>query len=126
MRAIFKKDYRGILLRIFGGQRQGEIAYAFLCVRGLEAVIQFPSDWDEQRRAWVRIGIGFLKLGFSFPWSKVVRDDGQCSGPQYGFEFHSDMLWIYFGKCTWRSQDQRKHLAINMPWKWRHSQKRKF
>lgn len=120
MRAIVEKDYRGLLLRIFGAGYDGEIAYVRLGLRGLQAVIDFPSDWDEHRRAWVRIGLGFITLAFSFPWSKVVPDQ-QCSGPEYGFKFYSDMLWIYFGKSTGWSKDPRKYIAIDMPWQWRHA-----
>lgn len=121
MRSIIEKDYGGFLLRIFGANYQGEIAYARVGLSGLMGVIEFPSDWHDYRRAWVRIGLGFITLAFSFPWSKVVPDQGQCSGPEYGFKFHSDMLWIYFGKSTGCSKDSRKYLAINMPWQWRHA-----
>lgn len=119
MRTIFEKDYRGLLLLIFAANYRGEIAYAHLGLEGLQATIQFPSDWNEPRRGWVLIGLGFITLAFSFPWSTVVPDHGQCSGPEYGFKFHRDILWIYYGKSTGRRTDPV--ISIHMPWKWRHA-----
>lgn len=118
VRARIEKDHRGILLRLFGFRCNGEFAYARLGFRGLEATIELPSDWHENRRAWVRIGLGFITLAFSFPWSTVVPDEGQCSGPEYGFKFHSDILWIYYGKSTGLRTDPV--ISINMPWQWRY------
>lgn len=98
--------------------RSGEVAYIKFGLSGLKAEIEFPSDWHEYRRAWVRLGFGLFKLAFSFPWSKVVPDDGQCSGPQYGFCFFSDGLHLHWGKM--KSGRGSPFAIINMPWHWRH------
>jgi len=80
MRLRVEKERRGLLLRCWSSDyMQGEIAYALLGWRGPKLEIEFPSDWHEYRRAWIRIGIGFLTTAFSFPWKKTVPDDGQCS-----------------------------------------------
>ena len=97
-----------------------ECAYIVLELRGLKAEIEFPSDWHEHRMGWVRIGLGFITIAFAFPWKWTVPDEGQCSGPRYGFAFFGDKLWIYFGKDTGRSRDPRRYLALSMPWEWRH------
>ena len=103
------------LLRVFGND--GEIASAVFGIRGLQAEIEFPSDWHDLRRAWVRLGLGFGAVCFSFPWSKVVPDEGQCSGPTYGFTFYEDLLWIKYGKNDGRGGAR---ITINMPWAWKH------
>lgn len=107
---------RALLFRVF--TRNGEVAYAVLGLRGIRADIEFPSDWHERRRAWVRLGCGFLSIAFSFPWKRVVPDDGQCSGPTYGFYFFGDSLVLEYGKTHGRRGDPQKH--IQMPWGWRH------
>jgi len=106
------------MLRLMAGQWGHEIAYAKLGITGLQAEIEFPSDWHETRRAWMRFGLGLLKIAFSFPWPKTVPDEGQCSGPTYGFHFHSDYLWLHYGKSIGRRGDP--HKAFKMPWRWRH------
>lgn len=115
---------RALVLRVF--TRQGEIAYAVFGLRGVRADIEFPSDWHERRRAWIRLGCGFLSIAFSFPWSRVVPDCGQCSGPTYGFYFFDDSLVLQWGKSKggWdgRRRDPIKH--IQMPWGWRHVEHR--
>lgn len=115
-----KERRRGWLLRCWSSDyRQGEIAYAFFGLRGLKAEIEFPSDWHEHRRAWIRLGFGLVTIAFSFPWHRVVPDQGQCSGPTYGFYFFEDHLVIEYGKSTGRpGRDPRKF--INMPWGWTH------
>jgi len=100
------------------GNGTGEIAYVALRLHGPEASIETPSDWHEHRRAWVRLGFGVLTVAFSFPWyGKIPKDDGQCSGPRYGFSFFGDMLWIYTGKST---SHKGKWITITMPWAWKH------
>lgn len=104
------------LIRIFG--HDGEIAYLVTRTSGLAAEIEFPSDWHEEARVWVRIGFGFGKIAFSFPWSNVVPDHYQCSGPQYGFTFFQDGLHLHWGKSKGTSEDPSK--ILRMPWAWRH------
>lgn len=118
MRFRFERDNKKPLLRVFGGS--GEIAYATLGISGLQAEIEFPSDWHEEARAWVRLGLGFGKLCFSFPWSKVVPDEYQCSGPTYGFHFYEDLLWIRYGKDEGKRTDPR--ITLHMPWSWNHQE----
>lgn len=115
-----EREYKGWLVRMFAPGYGGEIAYLLLAIRGMCATIEFPSDWHEHRRGWVRLGFGLFTLAFSFPWGWVVPDEGQCSGPQYGFAFHNDKLWLYFGKDTGRSRAPRRYVALSMPWEWRH------
>lgn len=118
MRFALEKERGGYLLRCWSKDyREGEIAYAVLGLRGPRMEIEFPSDWHEHRRAWVRIGLGLIKIAFSFPWRKTVPDDGQCSGPTYGFYFFEDHLVLEYGKDS--SRKMRK-LFINLPWSWKH------
>lgn len=116
MRFRLERKSFGPLLRVFG--KDGEIAWATLGISGLQAEIEFPSDWHERRRAWVRFGFGFGRLSFSFPWSKVVPDEYQCSGPTYGFRFYEDLLWIRYGKDKGTKDDPR--ITLHMPWAWTH------
>lgn len=116
MRLRFERERDGWLLRVFDSD--GEIAYLRLALRGLCAEIEFPSDWHEQRRAWVRFGFGLFRAAFSFPWSRIVPDEGQCSGPTYGFVFADDGLHLSWGKCKGRRGDPMTVIA--MPWQWRH------
>lgn len=97
-----------------------EFAYIVLALRGLKFEVEFPSDWHEERMGWVRICLGLITIAFAFPWKWVVPDEGQCSGPRYGFAFFGDKFWLYFGKDTGRSRDPRRYLALSMPWEWRH------
>lgn len=89
-----ERERKTLLLRVFG--HNGEIAYAVIGVTGLQAEIEFPSDWHEQRRVWVRLGFGLGRLAISFPWSRVVPDEHQCSGPTYGFTFFGDGLHLHW------------------------------
>lgn len=123
MRLRLEREYDSLLLRFFARYRggkpsAGEIAYVKFGINGLAAEIEFPSDWHEQRRAWVRIGLGLVRIGFSFPWSQVVPDEDQCSGPTYGFVFFGDGLHLHYGKCRGTRGDPMKILP--MPWQWRH------
>lgn len=115
-----ERDGGYLLLRMWW--RWIECAYASFRRRGLQAEIEFPSTWHEHRMGWVRIGLGFVTIAFAFPWKWLAPDHGQCSGPQYGFAFHGDALWIYFGQSTGRSRDPRRYIAWDMPWAWRHRQ----
>lgn len=97
-----------------------ESAYIAFKLRGLEASVEFPSDWHEHRRVWVHLGLGVVTIAFSFPWrGKVAPDQGQCSGPRYGFKFYEDILWIYHGKATGRPRDGSQ-TTFYMPWAWTH------
>jgi hypothetical protein len=111
-----QRDNKKPMLRMFGNA--GEVAYATFGISGLQAEIEFPSDWHEEPRAWVRFGLGLGKLCFSFPWSKTVPDEHQCSGPTYGFQFYEDLLWIRYGKDKGTRNDPR--ISIYMPWSWKH------
>jgi hypothetical protein len=123
MRLRVEKERRGLLLRCWSSDyMQGEIAYAVLGWRGPKLTIEFPSDWHEHRRAWITIGLGFLTTAFSFPWKKTVPDDGQCSGPTYGFYFFEDSLVLLYGKTHGRRGDPQKY--IRMPWGWKHREHR--
>lgn len=115
LRVLAEREYKGWLIRLFNGP---EIAYLVLGIRGLKAEIEFPSDWHEARRAWVRLGFGLFTLAFSFPWRWVVPDEYQCSGPTYGFSFFMDGLLLHWGKCKGKRTDPMK--VIQMPWGWRH------
>lgn len=108
----------GLGLRYFSGH--AESAYLYLKWSPLHFVIETPSDWHEHRRAWLHVGLFLFRFAISVPWPfRVPADDGQCSGPRYGFKFHSDILWIYYGKDhgNWRKDH---HLTIYMPWAWKH------
>ncbi len=117
MRLCVERERKGLLLRVFVCDYT-EIAYAVLGVRGLQAELEFPSDWHENRRAWVRIGVGLAMVAISVPWSRVVPDEGQCAGPTYGFTFFMDGLHLHWGKCKGRRGDP--FTVIAMPWAWRH------
>jgi hypothetical protein len=118
VRFALEKEHSGYLLRMWW--RWIECAYIVFAIRGLQAEIEFPSDWHEHRMGWVRIGLGFVTIAFAFPWKWTVPDEGQCSGPRYGFSFFGDKFWLWFGKETGRSRDPRRYIAIAMPWEWRH------
>ncbi len=119
MRFKVETERRRLMLRCWSKDyRQGEIAYAVLGLRGPRLEIEFPSDWHEHRRAWIRLGVGLLSVSFSFPWRRTVPDQGQCSGPTYGFYFFEDHLVLQWGKTTGRRGDPQKF--INMPWAWEH------
>lgn len=118
IRFACEHEGRRILLRMWW--RWIECAYISFTVRGLQAEIEFPSDWHEERMGWVRIGLGLVTIAFAFPWKWTVPDEGQCSGPRYGFSFFGDKFWLWFGKSTGRSRDPRRYIAISMPWEWRH------
>lgn len=118
VRIACEREGRGLLIRMWW--KWIECAYIVFRVRGLQAEIEFPSDWHERRMGWVRIGLGFATIAFAFPWKWTVPDEGQCSGPRYGFSFHGSALWIHFGKMTGRSQGPRRYAAFDMPWAWRH------
>jgi hypothetical protein len=113
-----ERDRRGLLIRVWF--KWIECAYVVFAIRGLCAEIEFPSDWHERRVGWVRLCFGFMTIAFAFPWKWTVPDDGQCSGPRYGFAFFGDKMWLYFGKDTGRSRDPRRYVALSMPWEWRH------
>ncbi len=117
MRIRAEKERDGWLVRAFD-RKHGEIAYALIALRGLQAEVEFPSDWHEDRRGWVRLGFGFARLAFSFPWARVVPDEFQCSGPTYGFVFFEDGLHLRYGKCKGMRDDPIK--IVQMPWGWRH------
>ena len=114
-RLILDPDYRGgFLIRLMAGR---ELAYVVLGICGLQAEIEFPSGWHEGL-GWIRFGLGLCKIAFAFPWTWAVPDDGQCSGPTYGFQFHEYLLFIRWGKDHGKRDDP--HIVIHMPWYWKH------
>ena len=116
MKTATELTRNAFLIRFFNNSWV-EIAYLLIGIRGVCCDIEFPSDWHEDKRAWVRVSFGIITFAFSFKWSKVVPDDYQCSGPTYGFYFNEDSLVIEHGKPTYE-KSQRKFIA--MPWQWRH------
>mgnify|MGYP000896903959 FL=1 len=108
----------GKMIRVFGANHD-EIAYAVLGISGLKAEVELPSEWSENRRAWVRFGIGVARGAVSIPWFRAYADHGQCSGPLYGFAFHEEYLWLYHGNDTGRPRDGSRTTFL-MPWGWRH------
>jgi len=120
MRVRIERDYRGYLVRVFAGW--SEVAYARLGISGLQAEIEFPSDWHERPAGWMRFGFGLFKVCFSFPWPWTVPDDYQCSGPTYGFNFFGDGLHLHWGKSHGKRDDPCT--IVKMPWQWRHREHR--
>lgn len=116
MRITTEKDYKGHLVRLFAKHR--EVAYIKFGLSGLQAEIEFPSDWREDKFGWIRLGLGLFRIAFAFPWSRVVDDDGQCSGPTYGFLFFDDGLHIHWGKMKGKRTDP--FTILPMPWRWNH------
>lgn len=116
MRLSFERE-RKPLLRVWG-RDYAEVAYAYLGLSGLQAEVEFPSDWHEHARAWARFGFGFGKVAFSVPWRWVVPDNYQCSGPTYGFNFFEDGLHVHWGKSHGKRNDP--FTIIGMPWRWQH------
>ena len=113
-----RTDFERSLWRLFS-DRGGEIAYIHFGWRAPHFTFEIPSDWHEYRRAWFCISLLFCRVGFSFAWrGKVVADDGQCSGPTYGFYFMDGRLVIRYGKTTSRAMTGYK--SFDMPWQWRH------
>ncbi len=95
-----------------------ECAYVAFQVRGPAATVEFPSDWHEHRRVWVHLCPVLFTLAFSFPWrGKVPPDDGQCSGPQYGFAFRDTTFWVYTGKST---SSKHAWVTVDLPWAFAH------
>jgi hypothetical protein len=95
-----------------------EFAYVVFGLSGLQFEIDFPSDWSDRRLGWVRLGFGFIRICFAFPWPWVSKDQGQCAGHRYGFQFYDDILWIRYGKEKGKRTDPS--IRIYMPWHWRH------
>ena len=120
MRLRLERDRGGYLARVFAANYGGEVAYAYLGLRGPKAEIEFPTRWHEESRVWVRLGCGCLSLNFSFPWKQLAPDHGQCSGPTYGFYFFADHLVLQWGQDTGRSSDAKTSKFIYMPWSWKH------
>lgn len=113
---MFKWDKKSKMAQLYNNWI--EIAYIKFGLFGLALGIEFPSDWHEERRGWFRLGFGFGRLAFSFPWMWVVPDNYQCSGPEYGFTFFRDELHLHWGKCNGKQGDPIKVVA--MPWQWIH------
>jgi hypothetical protein len=118
MRVRFEREHKQLLARVFS--RRAEVAYVVVGPQGPQAEIQFPSDWHEQRRGWVKLGFGLFKVAVSFPWPWVVPDEYQCSGPTYGFTFFGDGLHLHWGKMKGTRDDP--YTIIGMPWRWHHRQ----
>lgn len=121
MRVLTERDHSSFLIRLMT-RRWNEVAYAKLGLSGLQAEIEFPSDWHEDRQGWLRIGLGLIRIAIAFPWPWVVPDDYQCSGPRFGFMFFGDGLHLHWGKDHGRRDDPSKVVA--MPWAWRHREHR--
>jgi len=117
LRMRAERDCKSWLIRFFLTNLE-EVAYIKLGLSGPEAQIEFPSDWHEHRMGWVRLGFGLFKFCFAFPWPWVVPDDGQCSGPTYGFSFFGSGLHVHWGKSHGKRGDP--FTIIPMPWQWRH------
>lgn len=113
MRLIKEREHAGWMIHLFN--TEGEIAYLFLAIQGLCAQIKFPSDWQDHRRVWVRLGFGFFRLGFSFPWNRIVLSAFRYSGSTYGFIFFGTGLHLYWGKRDGKCDDSMTILA--MPWR---------
>lgn len=97
---------------------QGECAYIAFRPKGLELHVETPSDWHEHRRAWVVASLLLVTVAVSFRWrGKVPADDGQCSGPTYGFAFRDAMLWVYTGKST---GSRHAWKTFRLPWAYEH------
>ena len=111
-----ERDYRSYLVRALW--RWNEFAYVKFGLTGLQAEIEFPSDWHERPQGWVRLGLGLFKVCFAFPWPWTVPDHYQCSGPTYGFQFCEDLLWLHYGKSKGKRDDPT--ITIYMPWHWEH------
>lgn len=111
-----ERERKGFLIRVW--RNWNEVAYAVIGIRGLQAQIEFPSDWHEHRAGWVHIGLGVVRFAISFPWPWTVPDEMQCSGPTYGFTFFDTGLHLHWGKCKGTRDDPIK--IISMPWGWRH------
>lgn len=94
-----------------------EVAYCVFGLCGLGAEVEFPSDWHEEKMGWVRFKAGLFRAAIAFPWSRVVPDNYQCSGPTYGFNFYEDLLFVHWGKSNGRADDPTK--TFQMPWGWR-------
>lgn len=116
MRLKLEKDRNSYLLRCW--IKWVEVAYLVFGLRGPRLEIEFPSDWHEHRMGWVRFGFGIVSGAVAFPWRSTVPDEGQCSGPIYGFYFFQDHLVFSWGKSKGTRGDPR--LFVNMPWSWRH------
>lgn len=112
------KNRHGYLLR-FRNKGYVEVAYLTFAVQGLAFEVEFPSDWHEKERAWMRISIGIASLNFSWPSRSRGDDHRQCQGPTYGFKFYSDMLWIKWGQPTGRPRNDPTK-TFWMPWSWKH------
>jgi len=121
MKLKLQRERDGWLLRV-RNKNYAEVAYATLGLRGLQASVEIPSDWHEDRRVWVRLGLGIGSVNFSFPWPQswpVVADNHQCSGPRFGFQFYDDLLWVWWGKDNGRSKGSPM-VSFYMPWAWKH------
>lgn len=80
--------------------------------------VELPSDWHETQHGTLSIGLLWLHIYLMFPWYTRYEDHYQCSGPKIGFQFFSDLLWIFHGNSTGKSGD-RSTTTIHMPWHWR-------
>ena len=80
--------------------------------------VEFPSEWHEEGTGTIAIYPGWGRVYIHFPWFRTYQDHGQCEGPRFGFQFHSDILWLYHGNST--GGRDRSRTTIYMPWHWRH------
>lgn len=69
--------------------------------------IEFPSDWHEDKRGILRVGLGLIRFSIFFPWFTTYEDHHQCEGPRFGFmitnspvmgdNHFNPMLWLWWG-----------------------------
>ena len=121
MRIKFERTRRAEVCAELKTEGYSTLAWATLGLKGLAFNVEFPSGWHEEPKGWVHVGFGLGALHIAVPWSKLAPDEGQCSGPRYGFQFFEDILWLYYGQDTGKSVDRgRFGKTFYMPWAWRH------
>ena len=120
----FRKEFNGWLWRLFFVKRNHhwiEFAYIHFGLKGICCGVEFPSTWHENKRGWIYLSLGLFSISISFPWKWTSIDDGSCSGHRYGFNFFSDLLFIYYGKSSSYCAKDKK-IAFYMPWSWNHKE----
>lgn len=99
-----ERDYNGWHFRLLS-KDYTDLAWLVIGLAGLQLEIEFPSDWHEKRRGWLRLGLGFGRGAISFQWPCAGEDHNQCGGPRFGFQFYDDLLWIRWGKDKGTGRD---------------------
>lgn len=118
MRAIVREDGE---TTIYWG-RWGAPFLHFARGWGFGLTLEFPSDWHEEQCAILFVSAIWGKLWIYIPWSRRYQDDGQCSGPTFGFKIVdaaalscNPELWIYYGNST---STKQRILMLRGPWDW--------